>query len=189
LTNLPVPYDPEFAAWQQPLILFTPSHIDPTPLGEDLWDRVVDPYIGRPLHCDRQGNPISMRQWGELRERGLDPDGTYGPNSYVRIAKDTVRDAEISTVWLGMDHGWGFNRLMAEGREEEYRPIIFETMIFGGQYDEACMRYHTEAEARTGHKEAVTDLRAGMTPWWSLGGVENDTWPDAWTMRYPKEEQ
>jgi hypothetical protein len=122
------------------------------------------------MHFDRQGEPISIRRWGELRERGLDPDGHYGPNSYVRVGEDTVGEAKISTVWLGMDHGFNF------GDPDNYRPVIFETMIFGGEFDEHMMRYCTEAEAVKGHAEAVTDLTAGMRPWWAYGGEEDDEW-------------
>jgi hypothetical protein len=169
VNRLPVPYDPEFAWWQQPVIIGHPtpsraSYFD----VDDMWDRVVDPLLGRAMHFDRQGNPISMRRWGELRERGLDDDGHYGPNSYTRIGEDTVGEATISTVWLGMDHGWP--------GPEPYRPVIFETMIFGGPHDHCMMRYHTEEEAIKGHAEAVADLTAGLRPWWAYGGEEDDEW-------------
>ena len=122
---------------------------------------------------DRQNNPITVAEWGRLREQGLDPNGYYGANSYVRVGEDVVRGVTISTVWLGLDHGFG-----------DARPAIFETMIFGGEYDQAQMRYHTEEEAVRGHREAVTDVTAGMAPWWSYGTVPVDEdWPDAWVMR------
>ena len=41
-----------------------------------------------------------------------------------RIGSDHVREAWVSTVWLGIDLGyWGWGP-----------PIIFETMIFGGEH-------------------------------------------------------
>lgn len=142
-------------------------------LGEDYWDQAVDPIMGRAMVFDRQGQPISMRRWGELRETGLDPDGHYGEHSYVRVGEDKVGEVTVSTVWLGMDHGWPS---FAERQGNQYRPVIFETMIFGGEFDECQRRYRTEAEAAQGHAEAVTDLRAGMRPWWSYGGEEEDEW-------------
>ena len=177
MTNLPVLYDSGFAAWQQAprwsweyagLFIYTVPSLPRT----DFWDRIDDPILGRPMYFDRVGNPISIRQWGELREMGLDPDGHYGTTSYIRIGEDVVGDAKVSTVWLGIDHGW--NR-----GEPGYKPVIFETMIFGGEYDNHLLRYCTEWEAIKGHAEAVTDLRAGMRPWWSYGGEEDDEWRSA----------
>ena len=180
MINLPVLYDPDFAAWQQPMIIFTPPHdarwanlrdeIAPPRRGNDMWDQIVDPLMGRPMYFDRQGTPISMRRWGELRERGIDADGRYGPNSYVRVGEDRVGEVTVSTVWLGIDHGFNFDD------PDNYRPVIFETMIFGGEHDDAMMRYCTDEEAVKGHAEAVEDLRMGMRPWWSHGGVDDDEW-------------
>jgi len=194
--NLPVPYDAEFAAWQyyfepQPAgfgqwlqnLMESPTgtvaafRITPTEgfvhMGsrDDMFDALVDPVMGRPMYFDRQGQPITMRRWGELRETELEPDGCYGSTSYVRVGEDQVGDARISTVWLGIDHGWGFTR-----GDGDYRPIIFETMIFGGAHDNEMMRYSTEAEAIKGHGECVADLTAGMRPWWAYGGAEDDEW-------------
>ena len=60
------------------------------------------------------------------------PDGTY-----------------ISTVFLGMDHGWG---LLGEN------PVLFETMVFSqGEEGKYCRRYTTWAAAEYGHKEIVAD--------------------------------
>ena len=48
----------------------------------------------------------------------------------------------VSTVWLGLDHGFG-----------EGAPVIFETMDIPGQSIQ--QRYTTEEEARAGHVRAV----------------------------------
>jgi len=61
------------------------------------------------------------------------------------IAQDQVRDARISTVFLGLDHNF-----MNEGP-----PILFETMIFGGRLDGEQYRYSTYDEAINGHKTAI----------------------------------
>lgn len=59
-----------------------------------------------------------------------------------RVAFDHVGDGvEVSTVFLGIDH-----RRFGTGL-----PLLFETMIFGGEYDETCRRYSTRAEAQAGH--------------------------------------
>lgn len=70
-----------------------------------------------------------------------------------RVALTEVGDVKVSTVWLGIDYNFG-------GSE---RPLIFETMVFGGEHDELCHRYSTEAEALAGHAEVCSAvLRAGV---------------------------
>jgi hypothetical protein len=49
----------------------------------------------------------------------------------------------VSTVFLGMNHGFG------------KKDLWFETMVFGGPYSEEMKRYETLAEARIGHKAMV----------------------------------
>lgn len=46
----------------------------------------------------------------------------------------------VSTVLLVLDHQWG-----------DGPPIIFETMVFGGRWDQEMDRYSTEAQALAGH--------------------------------------
>ena len=67
-------------------------------------------------------------------------------NNDRQIAIDSFGDAEVSTVFLCFDHSLG--GLIGEDR----KPILFETMIFGGKHDEWCERYHTYDEAMEGHK-------------------------------------
>jgi hypothetical protein len=50
----------------------------------------------------------------------------------------------VSTAFLGLDHNFG-----------EGPPLIFETMIFGGEHNEEQWRYSTWAEAEAGHARAV----------------------------------
>jgi hypothetical protein len=127
-------------------------------MNDDFFDQIIDPYIGRAMYFDRQGNPISLRQWGELREHGSEEG--YTGDSYVRVAQDQVGTAWVSTVWLGINHNWS-----------DGPPIIFETMIFGDYFidgelvDTDCARYSTEEEAIEGHKRTVSDLQAGRLPW------------------------
>lgn len=53
-------------------------------------------------------------------------------------------DVCVSTVFLGMDSGI-FND----------KPLLFETMIFGGEHDGFQERYSTWEEAEAGHKKAI----------------------------------
>lgn len=78
--------------------------------------------------------------------------------SYKRVARGEIdtggQHVEVSTVWLGIDHNFGFGA-----------PLIFETMVFGGAYDQECVRYHTEKEALAGHRRTMIDLASGDAPW------------------------
>jgi hypothetical protein len=62
------------------------------------------------------------------------------------ISRDTFsiyrEDVLVSTVFLFMDYGF------------DGTPLLFETMIFGGQHDQYCMRYSTWEEAELGHEES-----------------------------------
>lgn len=125
-----------------------------------------------PRVYDRQGNPITIEQWGELRK-----GESGGPNDYKRVAETTVGPLWVSTVWLGLDHGFRWDQ-----DDEPYCPLIFETMAFqrpdesapplkpGEQPDESLLhpevrewvetpwRYCTEAEAIAGHQEICQRL-------------------------------
>jgi hypothetical protein len=55
------------------------------------------------------------------------------------VYKDDFNFSVVSTVFLGIDHGFGDD------------PILFETMVFGGEYDGIQKRYSTWDEAVEGH--------------------------------------
>lgn len=65
------------------------------------------------------------------------------------VEKTTIGDVDISTVFLGLDHSFG-------GGE----PLLFETMIFGGDDDGYQERYSTWDEAVKGHKFACEKVSA-----------------------------
>jgi hypothetical protein len=100
------------------------------------------------LYYDRQGEPITLDQWSELRD---DPD-------YFRLGSTHIGPLWISTVWLGLDHSFSW-----PGHERE--PLIFETMVFDQsaegmrKYDDLDMeRYTTEEQALLGHAAMVTKV-------------------------------
>lgn len=63
------------------------------------------------------------------------------------IIKDVK--VRVSTVFLGIDHSF-----MSAGP-----PILFETMIFGGEHDQYQERYCTRDEAIQGHLIALEMVR------------------------------
>lgn len=77
----------------------------------------------------------------------LRDEGGFSGRSDTRVARTTVGESDVSTVFLGLDHNWG-----------DGRPLIFETMVFGGKYDQECERYSTEAEAVAGHARWVATV-------------------------------
>lgn len=62
-----------------------------------------------------------------------------------RVAETILSTCRVSTVFLAVDH----NHLGVGP------PVLFETMIFGGPYDQYQNRYVTWEEAEAGHQEAV----------------------------------
>ncbi len=65
------------------------------------------------------------------------------------VGRTQVGDILVSTVFLGIDH-----RFYGKGS-----PVLFETMCFGGFFDEQQHRYCTWAEALQGHEAFVTVLK------------------------------
>lgn len=94
---------------------------------------------GPPSHFDRQGRPMTFAQWGGVFEC---------LREYKVIRRTRLPDGKwVSTVWLGLDHGFG-------GR----RRLIFETMVFSSKrrgHDLDQERYGTELEAIAGHNAMV----------------------------------
>lgn len=86
-------------------------------------------------YYDRAGNQIDVNQWIALSSE-----------EYKRVAlsEGVVPGVVVSTVWLGLDLGYG-----------DGPPFIFETMVFGGAHDEEQERYSTEADALAGHARWV----------------------------------
>jgi len=65
------------------------------------------------------------------------------------IKREHVGDNFVSTVFLGIDHSG-----TVDGP-----PILFETKIFGGDYDGIMERYNTFEEAKAGHKRIKKSLK------------------------------
>lgn len=93
---------------------------------------------------DRQGNPIGLKEWA----------AKLGDVEYKRVGSDTVGPVWVSTVWLGLDHGFGGSA-----------PLIFETMTFPSGTDTSqewrdlyMHRYSTEEDAKLGHALLVEKL-------------------------------
>ena len=68
------------------------------------------------------------------------------------VAMDTIYGVRVSTIFLGLDYNWGGGR-----------PLLFETMAFGGRQYFCQDRYCTWEEAEAGHNLIVKNIR--RNPW------------------------
>jgi hypothetical protein len=69
-----------------------------------------------------------------------------------RVALTIVGDVKVSTVFLGIDHGWGLTPY----------PLLFETMVFGGPFDDYQDRWTNEVAALAGHDQWVERVRDSL---------------------------
>ena len=83
------------------------------------------------LDKNKQAVPCSLEEWAMMTSEEKIVDKTW------------FGQVQVSTVFLGMDHSHGGSS-----------PILFETMIFGGEWDGYQKRFETWEEALTGHWEA-----------------------------------
>jgi hypothetical protein len=87
---------------------------------------------GEPLKID---DPRMWADWFETADR------------VVRV--DQVGEVRVSTVFLALDHVFGGGR-----------PLLWETMIFGGVDDGYQQRYPSRADALIGHTDAIARVKA-----------------------------
>ena len=89
------------------------------------------------MFYDKFGKEIDVFEWGKLFEN----------MEYKRISETILKDGKwISTIWLGLDHGFDRKRL------------IFKTMVFQskGNLDGLdCDRYSNLEGAIEGHKKMI----------------------------------
>jgi hypothetical protein len=87
-----------------------------------------------PVPCD------DLMKWGEWTENA------HRTGEFI-VKSDMVTDVFVSTVFLGLDHGYPW----LPGS----RPLLFETMIFRGPLDMYQRRYSTWVGAEYGHAQAL----------------------------------
>jgi len=94
-----------------------------------------DHYI---LDENNQPQPVDLMTWAR-----------YFETADRHVANTELKNGtRVSTVFLGLDHNF----------TQSGRPILFETMIFGGERDQDMMRYATWSEAMCGHIDIVDEL-------------------------------
>jgi len=68
------------------------------------------------------------------------------------IAKTQIFDSFVSTIFLGINHNF----------DDTKKPLLFETMIFGGERDGLQERFTTYDEALNRHNEIVSELKSKL---------------------------
>ena len=63
------------------------------------------------------------------------------------VKQDYIGDIWVSTVFLGMDHNLPW--------VNKENPVLWETMIFGGDHDQYQERYTSYEDALEGHQTAL----------------------------------
>lgn len=100
----------------------------------------LDRYI-----LDENGDPVpepDLMKWARWFEASW-PDAR-------RVALTQVSDeVTVSTVFLGSDHNWF----------DAGPPILFETMVFGGVWDQHQWRHCTRVQALAAHDQIATHVR------------------------------
>jgi hypothetical protein len=104
----------------------------------------IDKFIldarGQPVPC---GDLLTWAHWyetsAELRRVALDDLGELG---------------RVSTIFLALDHSFS-----PMDDPLTYRPILWETMVFGGPHAYEMRRYMSREAAERGHAEMVKMIR------------------------------
>lgn len=104
----------------------------------------VNHYI---LNENNEVIPATVMEWGAFFEKDR------------HVADTTIAekdDTRVSTVFLGLDHGWS--------RNPDQPPVVFEAMVFSNNpdIDEYQERYSTYNEALGGHNRIVQFIKNGI---------------------------
>ena len=90
----------------------------------------------RPVECS---NILTWARWFETSNRRV---------GWTQITSQI----EVSTVFIGIDHRF----------DDKGPPLLFETMIFGGSFDQYQWRYSSWDDAQVGHAAAVRKARQAI---------------------------
>lgn len=118
------------------------------------------------MYYDMDGREITLLQWADLYE------GRENKKRILRQERLLWDKVFLSTVFLGIDHGFGLSS----------KPILFETMVFCeipfglGEYtilnhhDVGQWRYETKKQALAGHEK----VKKSLTPLWFANHIIAD---------------
>jgi hypothetical protein len=108
------------------------------------------------LDADNRVHRAPLLEWAEWFETATN-----------RVIGQThVGRVYVSTVFLGIDHSFGVGR-----------PVLFETMVFGGPMDGEQWRWETYTQAQMGHRVAVASVKNLKWDDWAWWYVRRTTRP------------
>ncbi len=87
---------------------------------------------------------MKWAHWMEVGNRIVRKD-----TANVKLDGKNVGQVKVSTIFLGLDHSF------KEGAE----PVLFETMIFGGKYDQEMDRCSTWEAAEKMHEKMMEKVK------------------------------
>lgn len=87
--------------------------------------------------------PVDLMTWARWFEK-----------AERHVASDMIGEVQVSTVFLGLDHRFG----------DDGPPLLFETMIFGGEHDQYQERCSTWEQAEAMHATALALVRPTADP-------------------------
>ena len=99
---------------------------------------------------DENNNPILCSDYAEQDQWRLSLDPEKQLCIGCIVDSTVINNETVSTVFLAIDHNFGYS--------SNPKPILFETMIFGGPRDQYQERYNTWDEALEGHNRIVNEI-------------------------------
>lgn len=117
-------------------------------------DEPLPLFMGRPHYyrLDEARRTVPIKTRGEQMDWYKGQNTEEGFDAKKRVAKSIIdEDCNVSTVFLHIDHAY----------TSDSPPILFETMVFGGRYDQYQERYSTWEEAEAGHQRVVEAVLDG----------------------------
>jgi hypothetical protein len=97
----------------------------------------------------REAVPVGLLRWARWFE-----------TAYRHIGQTESCNGFVSTVFLGLDHNF-----LGNGP-----PILFETLVFGGEWDGEMFRYSTFEEAVEGHYRVCNLVGPKLLTYQPIGG-------------------
>ena len=89
------------------------------------------------LDKDKKPYPVSLEESFQV----------YKDKDMKITQQDKIGNILVSTVFLCMDHNWW--------NSSSNVPVLWETMIFGGEHDGYQERYTSHEDALLGHQRAL----------------------------------
>ena len=112
---------------------------------------MTDKYI-----LDLERNPI--------KEPNIMKWGRWFKKNERHIGDTKIGDIRISTVFLGLDHQFDI---------QPGSPVLWETMVFGGELDGEMERYTSLESAKYGHNKMVERVKESVEEGKKKGGEED----------------